>query len=390
MLNSVELREAINKATVRAKEIVELCKTEIREMTEDEQKEFDDLRAEIDNKKEELKKLEDKLAEYERELPEEEEEKEECNRKKSNRNKMTTQQILENRFKKGIEDGLKEFNLNGTEKRAVQVTGDDGVHDAVVETEFADILMPLYANSIINKLGVTYRSGLPKGDYHYPKMTKGTVGFVGEIDPAVASGNGFSYITLRPHRIAAYVDVSEMTLRNDTIGVFRALQEDLLNKYDEYLNTKFFGSDAATDNAPAGIFYNVTPTEITTYKDLCDFEADLEENNVTGTFKYALSPKAKAYLRSTIKGSNATGMILEYNEVDGTPFEISSVVPSKQFVYGNWKDVVLATWGEASIKIDDSIGYANGLIRVYLTSYVDWAVLRDEALAFGKVKEAGE
>jgi HK97 family phage major capsid protein len=390
MLNSVELREAINKATVRAKEIVDLCKTEVREMTEEEDKEFKSLREEIDAKKAELKALEDKLAEYERELPEEEEEKEECNRKKSNRNKMTTQQILENRFKKGIEDGLKEFNLNGTEKRAVQVTGNDGVHDAVVETEFADILMPLYANSIINKLGVTYRSGLPKGDYHYPKMTKGTVGFVGEIDPAVASGNGFSYITLRPHRIAAYVDVSEMTLKQDTIGVFRALQEDLLNKYDEYLNTKFFGSDAATDNAPAGIFYNVTPTEITTYKDLCDFEADLEENNVTGTFKYALSPKAKAYLRSTIKGTNATGMILEYNEVDGTPFEISSVVPSKQFVYGNWKDVVLATWGEAKIKIDDSIGYANGLIRVYLTSYVDWAVLRPEALAFGEVKEAGE
>jgi hypothetical protein len=69
--------------------------------------------------------------------------------------------------------------------------------------------------------------------------------------------------------------------------------------------------------------------------------------------------------------------------------EISSVVPQNQFVYGNWKDVVLATWGEASIKIDDSIGYANGLIRVYLTSYVDWTVLRDEALAFGEVKMGG-
>ena len=389
-MNSVEIKEKINQATLRAKEIVDLCKAEVREMTEDEEKEFNSLREEIDAKKEELKALQDKLAEYERELPDEEEddEKEQCNRNKSYKNKMTTQQILENRFKKGIEDGLKEFNLNGTEKRTVQVTGDEGIHDAAIETEFADILMPLYANSIISKLGVTYRSGLPKGDYHYPKMTKGTVGFVGEIDPAVASGNGFSYITLRPHRIAAFVDVTEMALKQDTIGIFRALQEDLLKKYDEYLNTKFFGSDAATDNAPAGIFNGVTPTEITTYEDLCDFEAELEENNVSGKFKYALSPKAKAYLRSTVKGHNATGMILEYNEVDGTPFEISSVVPQNQLVYGNWNDVVLATWGEASIKIDDSIGYANGLIRVYLTSYVDWAVLRPEALAFGEVKKA--
>ena len=392
MLNSVEIREAISKATARAKEIIELCKTEVREMTEEEENEFKSLREEIDNKKAELKELEEKLRSYEEELPkdEEEDEKEDNNetRNKSYRNKMTTQNLLEKRFVEGVNSGKKEFTINGAEKRSnpvVQVTGESGTHDAVVETEFADVLMPLYANSIISKLGVTMRSGLPHGDYHYPKMTKGTVGFVGEIDPAVASGNGFSYITLRPHRIAAYKDVSEMQLREDTVQVFRALQEDLLKKYDEYINAKFFGSDAATDNAPAGIFYNVTPTEINDYAALCDFEAELEENNVTGNFKYALSPKAKSFLRTTIKGTNATGMILENNEVDGTPFEITSVIGRNQLVYGNWSDVVFATWGDVGIKIDDSIGYANGLIRVYLTSYCDWAVLRPEALAFGEV-----
>lgn len=392
MINSVEIKEAIGKATVRAKEIIDLCKAEVREMTEDEEKEFNSLREEIDAKKAELKALEEKLADYERELPKEEEEEEDkrslTTRNKSNINKMTTQNLLEKRFVEGVKSGQKEFKINGTEQRSVHVNGADGTHDAVVETEFADILMPLYANSIMGKLGITMRTGLPAGDYHYPKMTKGTVGFVGELDPAVASGNGFSYITLRPKIIRAYVDVSELQLVQDTIGVFRALQEDLLKKYDEYLNVKFFSDDAATDNAPAGIFNGVTPTKITTYEDLCDFEAELEENNVTGNFKYALSPKAKAYLRSTIKGTNATGMILEYNEVDGTPFEVSSVVPQKQLVYGNWSDVVFASWGDVKIKIDDSINYSNGLIRVYLSSYMDWAILRDEALAFGEVKKA--
>ena len=72
MANSIEIKQAINNATVRMKEIVDLCKTEVREMTPDEDKEFNSLREEIDEKKQELKALEDKLANYQRELPNEE------------------------------------------------------------------------------------------------------------------------------------------------------------------------------------------------------------------------------------------------------------------------------------------------------------------------------
>ena len=57
MSNSVEIKTRINEITERMKAIVETCKTEVREMTEDEDKEFKALREEIDEKKQELKAL---------------------------------------------------------------------------------------------------------------------------------------------------------------------------------------------------------------------------------------------------------------------------------------------------------------------------------------------
>ena len=60
-MNSVEIKTRINEISERMKAIVELCKTEVREMNEDECKEFKALREEIDAKKEELKALEAKL-----------------------------------------------------------------------------------------------------------------------------------------------------------------------------------------------------------------------------------------------------------------------------------------------------------------------------------------
>lgn len=387
-LNSVEIKQQINELVERSKAIVELCKTEVREMTEDEEKEFNELKDEIEGKKEELKALEEKLAAYERELPNEEEVKEEdkekCslrNHKNINSNKMNK---LQYRFNEAVKN--REYNREITMNvRTIQVTGDSGTHDAVIQEDFTDILEPLYANSILGKLGVQMRTGCVN-DVHVPKMTKGTVGFLGEIEAASATGNQFDYITLTPKRIGAYIDVSEQQLIQDSLGVFQAVQKNLLKKLNEYIEQKLFDDQAGTALRPAGIFYNQSPVTISDYEALCDLEADVEENDVYGNMKYAMNPKAKAAFRSMIKGTNATGMVYEAGEMDGIPTEVSSAVPTKEFVYGNWDNLMFCTWGDTILKISDSAtGLITGEVRVYLGAYVDWAVLRPEAFAFGTV-----
>ena len=376
----LEIKEEVGKLQERANVMIDAAKSETRDLTETENVELEEIRSKIEGYKTEIEKLEEEEQRNAEKATIVETKNIPLNNKME---KMTAAQ----RFKEEYLSGKKEFTLNA-EDRAVVVTGDSGIHDAAIETEIQGILSPLYARSILTRLGVRWKTGYPMGDVQYPKMTKGTVGFVGEVDPAQASTNGFSYVTLRPHRCTSYTDVSIQTLKQDTIGVFNAVMEDQIKKLDEYIESVFFGDTAATDLKPAGIFYDKALTTLTTFKDVCDFEATVANNNVSGQMKYALSNKAKAYLRSTIKGTNATGMILEANDVDGTPAEWTSNITDEKLIYGNWDNVVVANWGNVDIKIDDSIQYANGLVRIYVTTYIDWAVLRDEAFAFGKTYTA--
>ena len=383
-MNSVEIKEKINQATLRAKEIVELCRTEVREMTEDEQKEFDALREEIDAKKEELKALQDKLAEYERELPEEEDDEKEKDTEKNNkRNKMKKTSLIKE-IRNAIDNNQKSFNINA-ETRAMQVTGDAGVHDEVIETEIEGILEPLYAKSVLTQLGARWYSGLPKGDVQIPVMGKGQVGWEGEVDEASATGNIFTTVKLSPKRLSAYVDISKQLIAQDTIGVEAAIRRDIVNALNDKLEATIFGANAGDTEKPAGIFYNVSSTNIDDYAGLCAFEATLDDANINGQKKYLMGNTAKATFRSMIKGTNATGMVLEANQIDGTQMINTSNVSTKKFVYGDFNYLAVGSWGDIEITVDPYTQATKGCIRLIVNAYFDAKILRPEAFAYGDV-----
>ena len=380
-MNSVEIKTRISEISERMKAIVELCKTEVREMNEDECKEFKALREEIDAKKEELKALEAKLCEYEEELPKDEEE--DTKEEKNKRNKkMKTTLIKE--LRKAIDNNQKSITINA-ETRTMQVTGEGTVHDSVIETEIEGILEPLYANSVLAQLGVRFYSGLPKGDVQVPIMGKGQVGWAGEVAAANATGNTFTTKLLQPKRLTAYVDISKQLLAQDTIGVEAAIRRDIVNALNDKLEATIFGAVAGSATQPAGIFYNASEDTVNNYTGLCAFEAALDDANINGQKKYLMGNTAKATFRSMIKGTNATGMVMEANQIDGTPMLNTSNVATKKFVYGDFNYLAVGSWGDIDITIDQYTQAVNGCIRLVINAYFDAVVLRPEAFKFGNV-----
>ena len=402
MLDEIKIKEEIAEIRSKMDAIKDNIISEKRAMTDGEQEELDALRKQIDEKNEEIKALREKIDEEGKKVEKEEKmkdcdddkEKKSCEgedtkkdenkrNKNINVNKMNK---LQYRFKQAVEN--REYNRDiKLDKRSITVTGGTGMHDALIQEDFTEILEPLYANSILTKLGIQTRRG-QVNDVHVPKMSKGTVGFLGEIEPAQATGFEFNYITLRPKRIAAYYDISEQALIQDAIGTFNACQANLVRKVEEYIEQEIFSDTASSDVRPAGIFNGVETKTVANYKDLCNFEADVEEKNVVGNMKYALSPRAKAFFRQLHKANNNTGMVFEYGEMDGIPAEISSAVPQYKFVYGNWNNLLFCSWNDGVMKISDAAtGLITGEVRVYLAAYIDWAVLRPEAFAFGQVAQ---
>ena len=384
-LNSVAIKQEINELVERSKAIVELCKTEVREMTEDEEKEFNSLKEQIDNKKTELKELEDKLSEYERMCPKEEEVKE-CEKEEKNQRNKSMKKSLIKELRNAIDNNIKTITVNA-ETRAMQVTGGGGVHDSVVETEIDGILEPLYANSVLSQLGARWYTGLPKGDVQVPIMGKGNVGWEGEIGSAQATGNTFTTKKLSPKRLTAYVDISKQLLVQDTIGVEAAIRRDIVNALNDKLQATILGGEDKSDVKPAGIFYNVSETTVNNYKDLCKFEAGLDDANINGEKKYLMGNTAKATFRSMVKGNNNTGMVLEANQMDGTPMINTSSVATNKFAYGDFNYLAIGSWGDLDITIDQYTQAVNGCIRLVINAFFDAVILRPEAFKFGIVGE---
>ena len=403
-LNSVELKDKQATLLKRCKEIVDTCKKEIREMTDDEQAEFDAAKAEIASLKGQLDELKKKLESYEvPTLDETEEVKadfceedpmaekeiikvEELKSKRNKTNKMRKSIVKE--IRSAIANGTKNFKINAdTEKRAIQVTGGSGVHDEVVETEIQGILEPLYAKSVLAELGVKWYTGLPQGDIQVPVMGKGTVGWADEVAAASAGGNAFSAVLLQPKRLTAYVDISKQLLNQDTIGVENAIRRDIVNAINDKLEATIFSDDAGDATKPAGIFYDSSIFDASTFKAVVDLEAKVESNNVYGDMKYLLSTGAKADLRAMPKSTKNTQLVMEGGEIDGTPAVVTANVEGAgYYAYGNFENLAVASWGDIDITVDEYTQAVNGCVRLVVNAYFDAKKLRPEAFIFGKTR----
>lgn len=403
-LNSVELKDKQATLLKRCKEIVDTCKKEIREMTDDEQAEFDAAKAEIASLKGQLDELKKKLEAYEvptldeteevkadfcEEDPMMEEKIIEMDELKSKRNKTNKmRKSIVKEIRSAIANGTKNFKINAdTEKRAIQVTGASGVHDEVVETEIQGILEPLYAKSVLAELGVKWYTGLPQGDIQVPVMGKGTVGWADEVAAASAGGNAFSAVLLQPKRLTAYVDISKQLLNQDTIGVENAIRRDIVNAINDKLEATIFSDDAGDATKPAGIFYDSSVFDASTFKAVVDLEAKVESNNVYGDMKYLLSTSAKADLRAMPKSTKNTQLVMEGGEIDGTPAVVTSNVEGAgYYAYGNFENLAVASWGDIDITVDEYTQAVNGCVRLVVNAYFDAKKLRPEAFIFGKTR----
>lgn len=414
-----ELKEKQTQLIKRCEEIVNLCKTEVREMTEDEEKEFLANKEEIKSLKEEVKTLQEKIASYEKETPSEEEEpekeeksedeeeneeednkdeqkEEEDNKEseketenpnnedekqekdKNNRNiTMEKKFNLMSELRKSLETG-KSFNLSEIRAYTVTSEGED-----VVQTDIYDIWEPLRAKNVLVQAGAQLISGV-KNNIQIPLMGAVSCSFEGETSAASDGSGVFTSKTLTPKRITAKYPISLQLLAQDSIGVEAKIRADIAKAVNAKLEAVLLGDAAGSTTKPAGLLYNQTPAVIEDFAGITALEAGVETDNVYGDMKYIVSPSAKADLRAMAKSTKSTQLVMENGAIDGTEVFSTSHVGDKNIIYGDFSNVVIATWDNVQIDVvRDVASVGNGQVTIVVNAYVDGALVRDEALAFG-------
>ena len=315
--------------------------------------------------------------------PAEEKQCEEDDPAKEQRNKNINTIKMEQRFnllkelKNAYETGT---TLKLNEVRAYTVT-DEG--DDVVKTDIFDIWGPLTANTVLADAGVKFITGI-KDNVKIPLMSVVSCAFKGETATADNGSGTFTNKTLSPKRITAKYPISLELLAQDSIGVENHIREEIIKAVGLKLEEVLLGDGAGSDDIPAGLFHGKVVKTISTFEDVANLEAEVEGANVNGECKYIMNPKAKAKLRTTIKGTNGTGNIFENGEVDGTPALITTNVADSKMIYGDFSNVVCAAWDNVQLDVvRDVASLENGQVTIVVNAFVDGGLIRENALACG-------
>lgn len=380
-MNSLELKDKQSVLIKRCQEIVNSCKKEVREMTEDEQKEFDANKEEIKNLKDELKRLQDKLSAYDEDMPkmDDENETKENNQNKENRSiKMENKKFnLLKELRSAYETGKK---INLAEQRAYSVT-DEG--DKVVATDVYDIWGPLRAKNVLVEAGAKFISGI-KNNVQIPLMGAVSVNWANETAAATDGSAAFTKKILSPKRITAKYPISLELLAQDTLDVESAVREDIIKAVNAKVEETLLGSDLGDTSKPSGLFNDKVPEKIKSFGDLVALEAKVEDANVDGECKYVMSNKAKADFRVMPKSTKSTQLVMEQGEIDGTQVLATSHVKDKNVLYGDFSNLVIATWDNITIDVvRDVASVGNGNVTIVVNAFVDAALIRDNALVYG-------
>ena len=277
-----------------------------------------------------------------------------------------------------------QLQIPSESRAAVTVTAEG---EDVVVTDFANILEPLRTKNVLAESGAHLLTGLV-GDLQIPAMGAENVNWEGETDSCQDGASTFTNVKLTPHRLSAYIDISKQFLVQDSLGAEALIRRDLVAAIQSKLESTIFSTDAADGSKPAGIFNGVTPTKVTDFKGLCTLESDVEDANFYAPSKYIVSPKAKAAMRAMAKSTKSTQLVMEGDNIDGTPVLSTGHIAKDTFAYGDWSQLYVGQWGAIDLTVDPYTKAADGQVRLVINAFFDFKLVRPKAVVYGTT--AGE
>ena len=378
-MNSVELLDKKNQLKIKADAILSGAEKESRKLNDEEQSQFEALKNEIKDVENEIRDLTSKLN------------KEITKRSMENFsllkaiNDVANNRQLDERSQEVVNNGIAEMRKAGLsysgqivlpiENRNIQATVEANGQEVVAQDKL-NILEPLRSNLVLNAAGANYMTGLV-GNVSIPSYSGSNVGWAGEIEAAKDGSGTFSEVVLEPKRITAYIDVSKQFLIQDSVSAEALIRADIVKAISHKLEETILGNEAGSNKQPKGIFNGATALDEVSYEAMVDMVKTLEEANVSGDFKYIVSPSAKAKLKTTKKDAGSGLFVMENGEIDGIP--VLSTSACKGVLLGKFDDYVIGQWGSIDLTIDPYSQATNGNVRLVVNAYFDAKPRRAEA-----------
>jgi len=279
------------------------------------------------------------------------------------------------------------------EKRGDLLSTTDAQGGFAVSKDYFNILAPLTNNLVFTKAGSTYLSGLV-GNLVIPTYSGTASSWQTEAGAATDGAGTFAQVTFTPKKLTTKLVISKQLLTQDAVGIESMLRDNLVSSIVTKLESTILSVTSGATQ-PAGLF-SASPTytsqSAVTFSKVVALEGTIDTANaLTGNLAYITHPKVKSLLKTTAKFANGYAPIMEGNELNGYPvFVTSSMASTLQtganesgVVFGNFKDLVIASWGALDILVDPYSLSDNAEIKLVITGYWDAKFLRTASYSLG-------
>lgn len=277
-----------------------------------------------------------------------------------------------------------------------------------------DYISLLYANTLLDKLGVT-KVPLINGNFSIPKMTKGSkASWMGETKKIKTSQAEFGEVNLKAKKLGVLTPISNSLLRYSGVGLDTWIANDLMEGARQELDDAFLHG-SGTEYTPRGI-ENITGIQTTGSASTAlavdtpiNMVALLEQANVPmANVKWLLSPTGKAWLAGKAFTSGPFAWAAEMaqsKQLDGYDFLSSSNVkydgtgtPKTDMWIGDWSQFIWGVGYDLNVEMSregtytDADGnivsaFQNDLTLIRLVTEHDFAVRQPKAFVKGTFKQ---
>ncbi len=272
-------------------------------------------------------------------------------------------------------------------------------------TVATDLLSGSFIDMLRNKsqvigLGSTMMNDLV-GNIAIPRQTGGATSYwVAESGAVTESTPAFDQLSMSGKTVGSMSDISRKMLLQSSLDVEAFVRNDLATSLALAIDQAAINGSGAS-NQPRGILNTTgigsvvggTNGGAPDWADIVDLESAVAADNADmGSLGFLTNAKVRGKLLQTEKASGTAQYVWsDNNTLRGYNAAVSNQVPSNltkgststcsAIVYGNWKDLIIGTWGGIDINVDTSTGSSSGTVRVVALQDVDIGIRHAESFA---------
>lgn len=281
------------------------------------------------------------------------------------------------------------------EKRVMTGAG-EGANIIATDLRGDQFIDSLRAALVVRRLGARILSGLI-GNLDLPKIsTSVAASWVADNAAITAADPDLTKVSLSPKHAGMITEFSRSTLLQSSPDVEQLLRMDFAKVLANAIDSGALKGGGS--NQPSGV---ITTSGVTdriigtpTWAEILDMIATVETNNaLAGSLGWAMAPRVKKVLRSTLRAASTDSrMLMEAErELAGYPaFSTGNLAGSGgspsdgELIFGNWDDLVIGFWSELDVLVNpyESTAYSKGNVQVRGMMTADVALRHTESFVF--------